>query len=123
MKTPVVCLLVALLPITANANDHKWLRRMTAAASCALSAYDAIQTSHYVGTQGITERNPVGSGPALWNIKAGTCVIPIVVGETSKSPIMKNSMMGISIGSAVMFGTTIYHNQGVINATKYVEVK
>ena len=108
-------LLILVVPLPAESRTAKWVRRGAAIGSCAISGYDALQTDHYVNhVGGYTERSPLGSGKALFTVKAGACILPVVVGERSKSNLIKQSMTAVSVSTGVVFGVSVKHNLSTI---------
>jgi len=91
------------------------LRRTIYGVSCVLSGYDAWQTNKYVNNGPYIEHGRLGSGPAFFTVKAGLCIAPIVVGETTKSELVKYLTLDFSAANSFVTTVTIVHNNKVLH--------
>ena len=110
----IVKFLLLLLIATGLNAEPKILRRVVYGLSCALSGYDAWQTNKYVNNGTYIEKGRLGSGNLFFSVKAGLCAAPIIVGETSKSNLVKYLTLEFSTTNTAINAITVVHNERTI---------
>lgn len=134
MKGALILFLLASLAFAGNpaqraeGRKHTIIRRLTGVAACGLSMWDMAQSARHTGIGGITEANGILAGRGgradigrMAGIKIGVCVAPLVIGEIGArwhSSALTNLGLAGGLGSSVVSGMVVLHNQQVLNDAK-----
>lgn len=124
MKRLIVSLMLISSLVHAESRKMAWIRRAAGVTACGLSMFDMAQSAKYTGHGGIVEGNGLLAGPggranlgAMTGVKIGVCATPLILGELGakyhSKALTELGLIG-GIGSAVVSGVVVMHNQGVI---------
>jgi hypothetical protein len=115
----LVSLLLLVFCLTATAGEHRWWKRVGAAAACAIAAEDGLSSFHAADidpygheTSGLlADSHGKPSAMKFSLIKGGMCAVAIVLSENKHVPALYSLTADGSM--SVWSGTRIVHNLGI----------